>query len=270
MIEFPPAKLNLGLQIIAIRTDGYPDLQTVFYQFPLNDVLEIIKDDSLEFGQCSLISSGLPIPGGENLCEKAYKLLHEFHPIPGVRIYLHKIIPLGAGLGGGSSDAAYTLKLLNTMFDLKLSNEELKAFALVLGSDCPSFIDDKPQYGEGRGEVLSPANIDLSGKYLLLVHPGIHVSSKDAYSNIIPKVSRPCKHVVESEIKSWRSDLVNDFEAYVIPNYPELIHIKEKLYDMGADYAAMSGSGSSFFGIFSSPISHMDWPSHYFVWQSIL
>ena len=270
MIEFPPAKLNLGLQIIAKRTDGYHDLQTVFYQFPLNDVLEIIKDESLESGQCRLISSGLPIPDGENLCEKAYKLLHESHPLPGIRIYLHKIIPMGAGLGGGSSDAAYTLKLLNTMFGLKLSNEELKAFALILGSDCPLFIDDKPQYGEGRGEVLSPVNLDLTGKYLLLVHPDIHVSSAGAYSNVIPKISISCKHTVESDIKSWRRDLVNDFEAYVIPNYPELAGIKEQLYALGADYAAMSGSGSSFFGIFSNPIPHKDWPSHYFVWQSVL
>ena len=167
MIEFPPAKINLGLQIIAKRTDGYHDLQTVFYQFPLNDVLEIIKDDSLEPGQCKMIVTGLPIPSGENLCEKAYKLLHEFYPMPGVRIYLHKIIPMGAGLGGGSSDAAYTLKLLNTMFDLKLSNDELKAFALILGSDCPLFIDNNPQYGEGRGEVLSPVNIDLTGKIFI-------------------------------------------------------------------------------------------------------
>ena len=270
MIEFPPAKLNLGLQIIAKRIDGFHDLQTVFYQFPLYDVLEIIKDDSLELGKCSLISTGLPIPGGENLCEKAYKLLHEFRPMPGVRIYLHKIIPMGAGLGGGSSDAAYTLKLLNTMFDLKLSNDELKAFALILGSDCPLFIDNSPQYGEGRGEVLSPVNIDLTGKYLMLVHPGIHISSTDAYSNIIPKVSRSCKSAVESDIKSWRLNLVNDFEAYVIQSYPELAGIKEQLYALGADYAAMSGSGSSFFGIFSNPILYKDWPSHYFVWQSIL
>lgn len=270
MIEFPPAKLNLGLQIIAKRTDGYHDLQTVFYQFPLNDVLEIIKDDSLEPGQCRLIPSGLPIPGGENLCEKAYKLLHKSHPLPGVRIYLHKIIPMGAGLGGGSSDAAYTLKLLNTMFDLKLSKDELKAYALSLGSDCPLFINDMPQYAEGRGEELSPVNIDLTGKYLLLVHPGIHISSKDAYSNVTPKVSKSCKHAIESDIKSWRRDLVNDFEAYVIPNYPELAGVKEQLYALGADYAAMSGSGSSFFGIFSNPIPYKDWPSYYFVWQSVL
>jgi len=270
MIGFPPAKLNLGLQIIAKRTDGFHDLQTVFYQFPLYDVLEIIKDDSLEPGKCSLISTGFPITGGENLCEKAYKLLYEFHPLPSVRIYLHKIIPIGAGLGGGSSDAAYTLKLLNTMFDLKLSNKELKAFALILGSDCPLFIENKPKYAEGRGEVLSSVNIDLTGKYLLLIYPGIHVSSKGAYSNVIPKVSTSCKHTVESDIKSWRLDLVNDFEAYVISNYPELASVKEQLYAMGADYAAMSGSGSSFFGIFSNPIPYKDWPSHYFVWQSVL
>ena len=270
MIVFPPAKINLGLQIIAKRTDGFHDIQSVFYQFPLYDILEIIKEDSLETGQCSLISSGLPISGGENLCEKAYKLLNEFHPLPGVRIYLHKIIPMGAGLGGGSSDAAYTLKLLNTMFDLKLSNDELKDFALILGSDCPLFIDAKPQYGEGRGELLSSVNIDLTGKHILLVHPGIHVSSKNAYSNVIPKVSKSCKYTVESDLKGWRYDLVNDFEAYVIPNYPELALIKEHLYALGADYASMSGSGSSFFGIFSNPIPHKDWPSHYFVWQSAL
>ena len=156
------------------------------------------------------------------------------------------------------------------MFDLKLSNDELKAFALILGSDCPLFIDNNPQYGEGRGEVLSPVNIDLTGKYLLLVYPGIHVSSKGAFSNVIPKVSRSCKHTVESDIKGWRRDLVNDFEAYVIPNYPELAGVKEQLYALGADYAAMSGSGSSFFGIFSNPISYKGWPSHYFVWQSVL
>ena len=270
MIEFPPAKINLGLQIIAKRTDGFHDLQTVFYQFPLNDVLEIIKDDTLEYGHCILISSGIPIPSGENLCEKAYKLLNEFHPLPGVRIYLHKIIPMGAGLGGGSSDAAYTLKLLNIIFDLKLSNDELKAFALILGSDCPLFIDDNPQYGEGRGEILSSVNIDLKGKYLLLVHPSIHVSSKGAYSNVIPKVSKSCKNIVESDMKNWRFDLINDFEPYVILDYPELAGIKEQLYSLGADYAAMSGSGSSFFGIFSKPIPHKVWPSNYFVWQSIL
>ena len=156
------------------------------------------------------------------------------------------------------------------MFDLKLSNDELKAFALILGSDCPLFIDNNPKYGEGRGEVLSPVNIDLTGKYLLLVHPDIHVSSKGAYSNVVPKVSRSCKHTVESDIKSWCFNLVNDFEAYVMPNYPELAGIKEQLYTLGADYAAMSGSGSSFFGIFSNPISYKGWPSHYFVWQSVL
>ena len=270
MIEFPPAKLNLGLQIIAKRTDSYHDLQTVFYQFPLNDVLEIIKDDSLEPGQCRLISSGLPIPAGDNLCKTAYRLLHKYHSLPGVRIYLHKVIPMGAGLGGGSSDAAYTLKLLNSIFDLKLSNDELKAFALILGSDCPLFIDNKPQYAEGRGDLLSSVNIDLTGKYLLLIHPGIHISSSDAYSNIIPKFSVSCKHTVESDLKTWRHDLVNDFEAYVISNYPELADVKEQLYILGADYVAMSGSGSCFFGIFSNQISYKDWPSHYFVWQSVL
>ena len=270
MILFPPAKLNLGLQIIAKRSDGYHDLQTVFYQFPLKDVLEIIEDSSLVPGECVFKSTGLSIPDGENLCVKAYKLLHEVFTLPGVRIYLHKIIPMGAGLGGGSSDAAYTLKLLNTLFDLKMSVDELKTYALILGSDCPLFVEETPQYAEGRGELLSKINVELKGKHLLIVNPNIHISTADAFANISPKLSNSCKYIVDNDLKSWEADLVNDFEKFVIPNHPELADIKEKFYLMGADYAAMSGSGSTMFGIFSDPIPDADWPAHYFVWQSVL
>ena len=159
MILFPPSKLNLGLQIIAKRSDAYHDLQTVFYQFPLKDVLEILIDESLSPGTCNFNSTGLPIPGGENLCEKAYYLLNKDYSLPGVKIHLHKIIPMGAGLGGGSSDAAYTLRLLNSLFDLKISANKLMEYALELGSDCPLFIHDYPQYAVGRGELLEPISI---------------------------------------------------------------------------------------------------------------
>jgi len=270
MILFPPAKLNLGLQIIAKRADGYHNLQTVFYQFSLKDVLEIIKDNSLESGTCVFKSTGLLIPDGENLCVKAYKLLHGVYSLPGLRIYLHKIIPLGAGLGGGSSDAVYVLKSLNSLFDLKISADKLKEYALILGSDCPLFVEEAPQYAEGRGELLSKVSMDLKGKHLLIVNPKIHISTVEAFSNISPKASNSCKRIVEKDIHRWKTDLVNDFEKSVFPNYPELADIKEKLYSLGADYASMSGSGSTMFGIFSNPISHNDWPAHYFVWQSVL
>jgi len=270
MILFPPAKLNLGLQIIAKRSDGYHNLQTVFYQFPLKDVLEIIEDNSLQSGACVFKSTGLLIPDGENLCVKAYKLLDGVYSLPGVRIYLHKMIPMGAGLGGGSSDAVYALKSLNILFDLKISADKLKEYALILGSDCPLFVDETPQYAEGRGELLNKINVDLKGKYLLLIHPNIHISTSEAFATILPKESNSCKCIVEKDINHWKIDLVNDFESSVFPNYPELADIKEKLYSLGADYAAMSGSGSTMFGIFSNPISHNDWPAHYFVWQSVL
>lgn len=270
MIVFPPAKLNLGLQIIEKRDDCFHNLQTVFYQFPLNDVLEIIEDSSLNTGEFQLYTSGLSIPNGENLCEKAYNLLHKSYGLPGVRMYLHKVIPMGAGLGGGSSDAAYSLKVLNILFDLKLSKDELKTHALSLGSDCPLFIDEGPQYAEGRGELLSQVTVDLKGKYLVLINPKIFIPTSEAFENISPKSSYSCKHVVENDLRHWKADLINDFEPIMIKKYPILSNIKDKLYLMGADYASMSGSGSTMFGIFSSPVSNVDWPADYFVWQTSL
>jgi len=270
MILFPTAKLNLGLQITAKRTDGYHNLQTVFYQFPLKDILEIVEDSTLGDGKCEFKSTGLPIPRGENLCVRAYKLLNEKLTLPGVRIYLHKIIPMGAGLGGGSSDAAYTLSLLNTLFKLNLSIDELREFALRLGSDCPLFIENEVQYAEGRGEILSKINLNLKGMYLLIVNPKVHISTAQAFANIIPVDSPSCKSIVEQAVNTWKTDLVNDFEASIFPTYPELKVIKDKLYSLGADYAAMSGSGSTLFGLFSDEIPTTDWNEDYFVWQTQL
>lgn len=270
MILFPPSKLNLGLQIVAKRTDGYHNLQTVFYQFPLKDVLEIVHDPSLEVGVCQFKSSGLNIPEGENLCVKAYRLLHDDFKLPGISIHLHKVIPMGAGLGGGSSDAAYTLMMVNQIFDLKIPLHQLKDYALALGSDCPFFLEKEPQYAEGRGELLSPVDLNLKGKFLLIINPKIHVSTAAAFGKITPKPSVSCKWVVENEISAWKTDLLNDFELPVFDMYPELLEIKEKLYASGADYAAMSGSGSTMFGIFSKPTENTTWPSNYFVWQTVL
>ena len=270
MILFPPSKLNIGLQITAKRPDGFHNLQTVFYPFALKDVLEIIEDKDKRRGACEFFSSGLPIPEGENLCVKAYKILHKQYDLPAVRIYLHKIIPMGAGLGGGSSDAAYTLRLLNQLFGLELSKDTLKEFALRLGSDCPLFIEDGPQYAQGRGELLSPVGVNVKGKYLLIVNPQIHIATAEAFANVSPQAAASCKTWVEKDLSTWKANVVNDFECSVFPKYPELKNTKEKLYAMGADYASMSGSGSTLFGIFSESIPDTEWPSDYFVWQTVL
>jgi len=266
MILFPPSKLNLGLQITAKRSDGYHNLQTVFYQFPLKDVLEILKDASLGHGTCQFSSTGLFIPSGQNLCEKAYFLLHKDFNLPGVKIFLHKIIPMGAGLGGGSSDAAYTLRLLNSLFDLQLSSNKLMEYALELGSDCPLFIHESPQYATSRGEVLEEISVDLKGKYLLIINPNIHISTKEAFAEIQAIQTEPCKHIVLQELSTWKENLSNDFEVSVFPKYPVLKELKAKLYDLGADYAAMSGSGSTLFGLFTEEPKLESFPKDYFVW----
>jgi 4-diphosphocytidyl-2-C-methyl-D-erythritol kinase len=271
MILFPSSKLNIGLQITAKRSDGFHNLKTVFYPFPLNDVLEIIEEKDQKSGTCIFTSTGLPIPGtGENLCEKAYMLLHEQFKLPAVRIYLHKIIPMGAGLGGGSSDATSTLKLLNQLFKLGLTNDALKEKALMLGSDCPLFVEECPQYAEGRGELLRAIDLNLKGKHLLLVYPRIHISTAEAFANVLPREQASCEVWIEKDLSTWKKKMVNDFEHSVFPNHPELKNIKEKLYSIGADYAAMSGSGSTLFGVFSEAIPKTDWPSDYFVWQTQL
>ncbi len=270
MILFPPSKLNLGLQIIAKRSDAYHDLQTVFYQFPLKDVLEILIDESLSPGTCNFNSTGLPIPGGENLCEKAYYLLNKDYSLPGVKIHLHKIIPMGAGLGGGSSDAAYTLRLLNSLFNLQLSSNKLMEYALLLGSDCPLFINDNTQYAEGRGDLLEPIELSLKGKYLIIINPGIHISTKEAFSNIHPAGKKSCREVVSQTPKMWKDNLLNDFEKSVFPKHPILNDIKASLYDKGAEYASMSGSGSTIFGIFNENPDLQSFPNSYFVWETFL
>ena len=260
MIVFPNCKINLGLHITRKRDDGYHDLETVFYPVPVRDVLEIVQAHAVQFS-----TSGVPVPG-ENLCQKAYEWLKkDFPQIPPVAMHLHKKIPLGAGLGGGSADGAFTLRLLNEQFRLGLSQDELMAYALQLGSDCPFFIVNKPCLATGRGEWLTPVAVDLSAYSILLVHPGIHVNTGWAFSQIQPVMPlKSLAEIVQEPVPSWRGLLKNDFEEPVCTQYPEMAAIKEKLYQSGAIYASMSGSGSCFYGIFDT-LPVIEWPASYTV-----
>jgi 4-diphosphocytidyl-2-C-methyl-D-erythritol kinase len=266
MISFPPCKINLGLNVLSKRVDGYHNLETCFYPIPLTDILEIIPSKQLSF-----IPSGTAIPGesSDNLCLRAYSLLKQTFDIPTIDIHLHKVIPTGAGLGGGSADAAYTLRLLNDLFALHLSAEELSHFAQQLGSDCSFFVQDEAMLGTGRGEVLESIHFSLSGKYLVLVKPAVHVSTAEAYRGVVPQAA---KHSVKSILEStplhdWKGVLKNDFEVSVFNSHPVIKYYKEKLYDLGAVYASMSGSGSSIFGIFDEPVEYKD---EALIWSGVL
>ncbi|MCW3086835.1 MAG: 4-(cytidine 5-diphospho)-2-C-methyl-D-erythritol kinase [Sediminibacterium sp.] len=255
MVSFPNCKINLGLNITRKREDGYHDLETIFYPVGLKDALEAIKlpnaanDPELLFN-----SSGLPIAGepADNLCIKAWHLVREDFPaLPAVQLHLHKAIPMGAGLGGGSADGAFTLTLLNNLFQLDLSSEQLHYYALRLGSDCPFFLQNKPCYATGRGEQLQEIELDLSDFSLLIVSPGIHVSTAAAFSGITPKApAHSLKEIIRQPVSQWRGMLVNDFEEPVGRQYPGIIKVREALYDSGALYASMTGSGSAVFGLF--------------------
>ena len=247
MIAFPNCKINLGLYIIRKREDGYHDLETVFLPIPFTDVLEIASDKT-EF-----TVTGLPVSADENnLCIKAYNLLKQNFPdLPAIKMHLHKVIPLGAGLGGGSADAAFTLQLLNEKFKLNLKTEQLIDYALRLGSDGPFFIINKPCFATGRGEILQPINIDLTNYKLLIVNPGIHIDTKWAFSKITPQETTvSIKEIVKQPIETWKDQLQNNFEIPVFAEYPEIEKIKNVLYEKGAVYASLSGSGSSLYGIF--------------------
>jgi 4-diphosphocytidyl-2-C-methyl-D-erythritol kinase len=253
MVSFPACKINLGLNIISKRSDGYHNIETCFLPVPWTDILEIVIADQLHF-----VSTGTSIPGNadDNLCLKAYQLLKKDFDLKPVKMHLHKIIPTGAGLGGGSSDAAYTLKSLNEIFKLNLSNENLVDYASKLGSDCAFFIYNKPMMGSGRGEILSDIKVDLQGKFLTIIKPDVHVSTAEAYNDVKPQQpSTAIKSILEKEnLSSWNSLLKNDFEESVFQKYPSIKKIKNDLYEAGAVYASMSGSGAAVFGIFNKAI----------------
>jgi 4-diphosphocytidyl-2-C-methyl-D-erythritol kinase len=250
MISFPNCKINLGLRILRKRNDGYHDLETVFYPLPHYDIIELIHgSDDLVFSGSGLRVEGEP---ANNLCYQAIQLLkQDFPELPAMRMHLHKNIPMGAGLGGGSADGAFTLQLINQKFRLGLTREQLLNYALQLGSDCPFFIINKPCVAYGRGEQLEEIAVDLSDYGILLVHPGVHVNTAEAFSGITPAVPvKSVKEIIQQPINTWKKELVNDFETTVFSKYPEIKSIKETLYSKGAVYASMSGSGSTVYGIF--------------------
>lgn len=253
MVFFPPCKINLGLRVRAKRTDGFHELSTCLYPIPLQDVLEIIRA-----GEFSFETSGLPMssPNQDNLCVKAYFLLKKDFDLSPVQMHLHKNIPMGAGLGGGSSDAAWTLRGLNEIFGLKLESNHLKEFAAKLGSDCPFFVEDQPMFATGRGEILQSIDVDLSGKFIVIIQPPIHLSTAEAYSKIIPNESGTDLRaaIINTPLSGWRSTLVNDFEVSVFEQFPHVKKVKESLFQLGAVYASMSGSGSAVFGIFEHDV----------------
>jgi 4-diphosphocytidyl-2-C-methyl-D-erythritol kinase len=262
MILFPNAKINVGLWVVEKRNDGYHNIETLFLPIGLSDVLEFVESDRDE----PLIAiSGMELEGdsSDNLVMRAWKLMHDLYGIAVVDIHLHKIIPSGAGLGGGSSDAAFMLKGLNDHFGIGCSSDELESLAAILGSDCAFFIKDIPAIGKGRGEMLQPVELDLEGYELVLVNPGIQVSTRDAYTGVIPaKSERNLRELLLFPVAEWQDQLSNDFEKWVFVKYPEIKQVKEKLRAAGAEYAAMSGSGSSVFGIFRK--NHSVFPKELF------
>lgn len=258
MITFPCAKINLGLNIVSKRPDGYHNLETVFYPIPLTDALEIKYMDEKfpSDSPCDLKITGNDIDCNEenNLVIKAYQLLAADFQLPRVHAHLVKRIPTQAGLGGGSSDAAYMIRLLDERFRLNIGIPEMERYAAKLGADCAFFITADPSYAEGIGDVLMPVDVPgagLGGYYLAVVKPSVAVSTRDAYAAIVPKTpAKCCRDIVRQPIETWKDELVNDFEAPIFAMHPELAAIKQSLYDAGAVYAAMSGSGSALFGIF--------------------
>lgn len=252
MLVFPNAKINLGLHITEKRSDGYHNLETIFYPIPLEDALEInpAKDNNHKF---TLHQSGIVIDGKpeDNLVAKAYQMLDERFNLPPIDTHLYKHIPSGAGLGGGSADAAFMLRLLNENFSLGLSIEELEDYAARLGADCAFFIQNKPTFAEGIGNIFSPIKLSLKGYRLVLIKPNVFVSTKAAFSLIKPrKPIYSLKEIIACPVTEWKDLMANDFEESVFPQYPEIGEIKEDLYQRGAVYAAMSGSGASVFGLF--------------------
>jgi 4-diphosphocytidyl-2-C-methyl-D-erythritol kinase len=253
MIAYANAKVNIGLHIIDKRADGYHLLESIFYPYPIYDIIELYPKAS---GKTSLEISGIDlVPDANNLCLRAYHLLSERYSLPPVHIHLHKQIPFGAGLGGGSSDAATVLNMLNAEFAIGLSDRELCIEAARLGADCPFFIVNKPMYATGIGTELTSVDLDLSGKYMVLIKPKVHVSTAEAYRGVSP---RPAEFNLPDSVKlplqDWKFYIKNDFEDSIFLQYPEIQEVKLFLYEHGAVYASMSGSGSTVYGIFDEEV----------------
>jgi 4-diphosphocytidyl-2-C-methyl-D-erythritol kinase len=272
MIVFPKAKINIGLRITGKRADGFHNIETIFYPVNLSDALEFTVSDE-ETGKDSLTVTGIftGCSADDNIVMKAVRKLREKSTFPILKIHLHKVIPSGAGLGGGSSDAAFLLRALDRHFNLQSGTERLKTLALELGSDCPFFIDAIPSYATGRGEVLSPAGTILSSWYLVLLNPGIGINTGEAYRNCRPE--QPVQELLaqyNTPVDKWKNLIFNDFEEFAFKKHPVIGDMKGRLYDSGAIFSSMSGSGSSVFGIFRTKPSIPDNLKKYIIWEGIL
>jgi len=270
MISFPNCKINLGLSVIEKRTDGFHNIETVFYPLKLCDVLEIIisQDNKFDFQ-----ISGIPIHGNseKNLCIKTYELLKNKFNLLDVHIHLHKNIPVGAGLGGGSSDAVFTMKLLNELFLLQLSEVEQINYSKKIGSDCAFFVNNSPVFAYEKGDKFEPIDINLKEYYIVLVKPNVSVDTSFAYSKIIAeKPENSLKEIIKLPLSEWKQYLKNDFEDVIFKKFPEIEVLKNQLYDLGAIYSSMSGSGSAVYGIFKNKINIEDLFNNCFIWQGIL
>ncbi|MGC1240124.1 MAG: 4-(cytidine 5'-diphospho)-2-C-methyl-D-erythritol kinase [Chryseosolibacter sp.] len=269
MVSFPPCKINLGLHITGKRADGYHDIVTGFYPVPWNDVLEIVPARDFQFAM-----SGNPVPGAavDNLCMRAYEMLNKQFRLKPVAMHLMKNIPIGAGLGGGSSDGAYALQMLNQIFNLSIPGNTLKDYALQLGSDCAFFLENRPMMGAGRGEILTPLSLSLSGKFLVIVKPEVQISTAKAYAGITPRTPvHGLRQILENHpVTEWRSLVKNDFEEVLFKEFPIIEAIHQKLYAFGATYASMSGSGSAVYGIFDKETDlQKEFPSMTY-WSGVL
>lgn len=272
MVLFPNAKINIGLNILQKRKDGYHEIETLFYPIGLKDALEYVVNGNNEV-HFTNSGIGLNIEPEQNIILKAYRLLQENFTLPGMDIHLHKVIPFGAGLGGGSSDASFFLKSVNEHLDLQLSNDDLTLFASRLGADCAFFLMNQPCLATGIGEVLTPVDFHLQGYHLLVVKPPFGVDTRLAYSGVVPQVySNDFESVIVSGVEEWGERIKNDFESTVFARYPELGRIKQMLIDMGGVYASMSGSGSSVYALFKNrpEIGSDFFPPDYFIWQEEL
>lgn len=277
MVVFPNIKINLGLFVTGTRPDGFHNIESVFYPVPWTESLEVVERGTtirnnhlanamVEQDKVRFYAYGIDIPGDakHNLCIKVYRLLEEWFNLPAVDIHLLKTLPIGAGLGGGSADAAFCLRALKDFFELRISDQEAMELLAKVGSDCPFFWKNQAMFVHGRGERMHPIDLNLKGHYLLVVYPNLAISTKEAYAGMAPKDSPVDLHLLtDLPVDSWREVVHNDFEASLFPKYPQLSGIKEQLYEMGALYASMSGSGSSCYGIFDQePVKPQAWSGY--------
>lgn len=268
MVCYPNAKINIGLNVVEKRSDGYHNLETIFFPTPLTDILELVRNED-SIAPYTWSSSGIEIDAhpDDNICIKALMLVKEKYDIPPINIHLHKMIPFGAGLGGGSADGAFMIMLLNKEFALNMSHNEMHTMATKLGADCPFFLQNKPSFAAGIGDELEDIKLDLSGYHFALVKPTINVSTPEAYKGVKPQKSKhSLKELIQLPIDQWKHHIKNDFEKSVFKLYPEIGNIKMQMYDAGASYACMSGSGSSVFGIFKEDPS-LSFDKDYFIYQ---